>query len=225
MAYTLAMSTIRTRCFQRADMENTTLVSTAEANALISEKFGELYGVVCDAGSRYFETTQTITATGATSYDEPTDHRSTMRIVHVGSDGRRRPIPKATRLDVEALSGQTGDAVCFEHIDDQIYFYPNPSSGTYVMIYIPQPPDLTDYGDSEIVDVCDESGLAFLIWGVSVLMKSKQESDVRLAMDREAAAKQRLLEWAVNRLMEDGHVRQEPDWDVPSHRAEWWRYR
>lgn len=223
MPRTFTMLTLRDRCKQRSDQVNESFVSDAEWDALISEKFGELHGVVSDAGSRYFETSTTITATGAASYSEPTDHRSTMRIVWVNSDGSRRPLRKATRRDVEWLSGQTGEPACFEQLDDQIYFYPNPSSGTIQFIYVPQAPDLASYADADLVDVCDPSGEAFLIWGVAVMAKGKQEADVRLAMDREAAAKERLLQWAVDRLLEEGYVRQDPDWGVTE--ADDWRYR
>lgn len=203
----LAMSTIRTRCKQRADMENESLISDSEWNALISEKYGELHGIVCDAGLRYFETAQSITATGATSYSEPTDHLATVRLDHLPGDGSRRTLREPEGYERSALSGQTGDALFYELIDDQIVFYPNPASGSYQLIYIPQSPDLSSYADADPVDVVTADGEAFLIWGVSVLAKSKSESDVRLAIEREAAARDRLQQWAVNRSMGEGRRR------------------
>ncbi len=204
MSRTFEMSVVRGRCQRRADLEGDDHISDAEWNALISEKYGELHGIVADVGSRYFETTATITATGATSYDEPVDHHETVCIDHVSSDGTRRRLTRLHVTERNSLAGSTGDAYAYTHVDDQIFLYPNPTSGTYELLYMPQPPDLSEYADADLVDLINPAGEAFLIWGVCVLAKSKSESDVRLAMEREAAAKQRLEYWAAKNAVGDG---------------------
>lgn len=193
---------------------------SAEWAALISEKFGELYGIVSGAGLRYFETSATITATGAASYDEPADHQATIGFDRVETTGARCSLMELMPYERARYAGQTGDAIGYAHVDDQIYLYPNPSSGTYAMLYIPQSPDLSDYADADLVDTVCADGEAFLIWGASVLAKSKSESDVRLAMEREAAARDRLLEWAVNKSMSQPRRRPEPNW-VGFGRRDW----
>lgn len=211
----LEMSVIRERCQRRADLEGDDHISDAEWDALISEKYGELHGIVSGAGLRYFETTSTITATGATSYDEPDDHMATVGFDHVAADGTLRPLTELMAHERDMYAADTGDAYYFALVDDQIYLRPNPASGTYRMLYIPQAPDLSEYADADLVDVVNADGEAFLIWGVSVLAKSKSESDVQLAMQREEAARERLLEWAVQRSMSEGRRRPEPQWGRP----------
>lgn len=210
-----AMSSLVTRCKQRADQVNSEFISDAEWKALISEKYGELHGAVCDTGSRYFESTQTITATGATSYDEPDDFRSAVGMDRL--DGTRRlPVFELMTAERHIFSGQSGDARFFQHIDDQIYLHPNPSSGTYYFLYVPQSPDLSSYGDSDLVDVCDESGEAFLIWGVAAIALAKAESNAQLALQKEADAKERLIAWAARRMMSEPRRRVVDSWSDPN---------
>lgn len=201
------MSTIRERCQRRADLEGDQHVSTAEWNALISEKYGELYGLVCETGLRYFETTQTITATGADSYTEPTDHLATIGLDLVDADGTRRGLSELMISERNDYAGSTGEALYFTFVDDQLFLYPNPSSGTYELTYVPQSPDLSSYADADLVDLVTPDGEAMLIWGVAALARSKSESDVRLHLDREAAAAERLRFWAANRSLTEARHR------------------
>lgn len=214
MPRVLTMATLIERCKRRADLEGDGHVSDPEWRALISEKYGELHGIVSGAGLRYFETAQTITATGAASYTEPSDHLTTIGFDRVETSGARYPLVELMPYERARLAGQTGDAIGYSIVDDQIRLYPNPSSGSYELLYIPQPPDLSSYADGDLVDLVCADGEAFLIWGVSVLAKSKSESDVRLAQEREVAASQRLLEWSVNRSLSQPRRRPEPDWST-----------
>lgn len=212
------MSVLRTRCQRRADLENDGHISDAEWNALISEKYGELYGVVCGAGLRYFETTSAITANGAASYDEPDDHLSTIGLDFISTAGERRRLHELMPFERDnyVANGATGEARGYTLVDNKIYLFPTPASGSYQLIYVPQPPDLSSYLDTDLVDVVSSEGEAFLIWGVCVLAKSKSESDVRLAAEREEAARDRLLEWAVNRSMSEPRRRPDPNWGWPA---------
>lgn len=227
MARLLAMSTIRTRCKRRADQENASFISDAEWNAIISEVYGvNVYGVVCDAGSRYFETTQSITATGATSYTEPSDLRDDLALDYVYTDGRRRALTRLRLTETNAYAGLTGDAFAFSHVDDQIYLHPNPSSGSYQFRYVPQATDLSNYADDDLVDVVNEHGEAALIWGVAAIAKTKAESNALVEFQREEAAKERLMIWAAQNCIADG--RRTPAEDIEGNDfvdpADW-RYR
>jgi len=194
------MSTIRTRCKRRADQENSTFIADAEWNALISERYGELYQIVVDGGGRYFETEGTITATGATSYDEYDD---ALHIIAVDflSGTKRRMLDEIMVQERQQLAGRTGEAFYWEFSDDQIYLYPNPSSGTYKVLYVPQPPDLSSYADGDLVDVCCPAGESFLIWSVALIAKDKSETNSQLALRMAEAAKVDLQMWAANRAI------------------------
>ena len=226
MARLLTLSTIRTRCKRRADQENASFISDAEWNALISEKWGELFGVIADAGSRYFETTQSITATGATSYTEPSDLRDDLALDYLYSDGRRRALTRLRLTETNAYAGLTGDAYAFSHVDDQIFLHPNPSSGSYQFRYIPQATDLSNSADNTNVDVVNEYGEAMLIWGVAAIAKTKAESNAIEERREEAKAMAKLEAWAARNAIADG--RRTPAEDIEGNDfvdpADW-RYR
>lgn len=210
----LSMSTIRTRCKQLADLENSSHVADAVWNWFISQKYGEAYGVVCDAGSRYFETTETITATGAASYAEPADHRSTVGMDRL-SGTKRLPVYELMVAERNIYVGSTGDAQYFTHVNGLIYLHPNPSSGTYYYLYVPQSPDLSSAADGTLVDLCDESGEAMVVWGVVAMALAKGEADARMALAQEAAAKERLMTWAARRMQYEPRRRVVDAWVEP----------
>ena len=222
MPRTFAMSVIRGRCKQRADQENSSLISDSEWNALISEVYGELFSEVAACLERYFESTTTVTATGATSYNEPTDHYSTIRIARVSS-GRQYPLRQLRSQDEAHLIGVPGgDAVYWTLVDDQLFLYPNPSSGSYKWYYIAQPPDLSAYADGDLVDLVSPDGEAFLIWGVAAIALAKAESNPSLALSRQEAARERVQYWAANRNLAEGRSRPVEDIDAGRFGPDGW---
>lgn len=197
------LSAIVTRCKQRADLENDGHIGSPEWQTLISEMVGELHELADEAGLRYFETTATITATGASSYTLPTDHLATIRICKIESSGRRNPPLREIQVH-EAdghLRGQTGDARYYAVIGQTIEFYPNPASGSYAHVYVPQPVDLGAVVDSTSVDLICPAGEAFVVWGTAVKALAKSETDVRVAMTERDAARTRLWTWLLNRSL------------------------
>lgn len=203
------MSTLIGRCKRRADRENDDHISTEEWKALIHEVYGELWSVVNETGHRYFETSTTVTATGATSYTEPTGHFSTIAITRV--DSSYEYALRQLRPDQEITQkGRTGTAYWWTLIDDQLRLYPNPSSGSYKWYYQQQPTDLSAYADADVVDVVTPSGEAFLIWGVAALAMSKSEGDLRFALSERERQRERLQFDAANR-----------NFPEPAARGEW----
>ncbi len=221
------METLRTRCQQRCDQENSSFISDAEWNALISEQYGDLWSVVAETGLRYFETSTTITADGSASYDEPTDHYSTIAVTRVmDSAGRECSLTPAGHQQEVNLRGLTGDAQFWTLVDDQLCLYPRPSSGTYKWYYLQQPTDLVDYADDDTVDVVTPDGESFLIWGVAVKALAKGEGNVQLALAEREASRERLLVWAANRVISEHRQRFNPEADssYPYDPADWrWR--
>lgn len=197
----IAMSVLVDRSQKLADKVNDGHIDTAEWKARVSLKYGELFALVCETGLRYFEAIQSITATGADTYDEPIDHLSTIGVDYVAADGSRREVIELMIGERNFLAGQTGDARFFELVDDKIRLLPRPSSGTYEWLYVPQPPDLSTYADGDLVDVVNEAGEAMLLWGVAAGAKDKSESDLRYAMRESERAAERLMQWAANRAL------------------------
>jgi hypothetical protein len=203
-------------------MENDDSISDDETKALISEVYAELWFEVSHGGSRYFETSLSFTVNGSASYDEPDGHMATIKVVRVLDDGGEIPLRELQPGEEPYHRGVDGDAVAYTHVDDQIYFYPNPSSGTYKMYYRYQPTDLSTYADSQAVDVFSGSGEAFLIWGVAVLMLSKGEKDVRTAMDARERARERLQMDTAQKSTEPRSVFVDPEDDDGAIRVPTW---
>lgn len=208
MPRTFAMSTLRTRIKRRADQENSSLISDSEWNALISEVYGELSSEVAACIQRYFETTTTVTATGAASYTEPTTHLSTIRIARVDASGRQHPLRQLRSQDEAHYIGFAGgDATHWTLVDNQLFLYPKPSSGSYKWYYLAQPTDLSAYADGDLVDVITPDGEAFLIWGVAAIGLAKAESSSAEARSQQEAARERLQYWAALRNLAEGRSR------------------
>jgi hypothetical protein len=216
------MSVLRTRCLQRADMAVGTTqtdksVDTNEVNGLMSEKYGELYEAVSQ-GDRYFETSETVTTTGTNTIAEPVDILSLVDTIERIYDTVSGKVHRLRRIEPQERAywkGRTGHARAWEFADDTIYLYPTPpANDQYIIRYIPQPPDLTTYLDTDTVDVVCPAGEAYLIWGVAGLLLAKSKSDVTLALAKEKDAFDRLVKWAIDRTQNTPHQQMvEDDYD------------
>jgi len=172
---------------------------------LISESFGELWGIVSGTGLRYFETSTTIIADGSAFYGEPVEMLSTVSIEFLTDDtvnGVRNLLdPISMQEAADLYQGTTGPARRYALVDDSIYLFPRPLTGTYVWRYIPQASDLSNFADGDLVDNVTPDGERFVIWCTAVKALSKSESDVQLAMVERDKAHDDLREWAVKRLL------------------------
>jgi hypothetical protein len=200
------MSDLLLRCKRRADMENDDSIDDDEWKSYIEEVYAELWAEVSRSGQRYFETSTTVTATGAASYSEPTGHFSTVRIVRVLDDGTEVQLRELQPGEEASWRGSTGDASVFTHVDDQLFLYPNPSSGTYKWYYRYQPTNLSTYADGQYVDVVVGAGLAFLVWGTAAIALGKGEKDVRFALSQKDAAMSRVILEAAEKSTETRSV-------------------
>lgn len=212
-----------TRCQRRCDMENRLSISSAEWKGYISTTYAELFGAVAETGLRYFETTQALTATGADSYDEPEDMLSLVGIDFIDGSGRRRELEELMAQERNMFAGRTGEARAYMLVDDQLYLYPKPSSGSYEWLYVPQPPDLTEGDNEDAIDVVTPDGEAFVLWGVAVQALAKEGSDVSVARAEREQARERVTNWAMMRFLHSPRrhvVADESRWCDPGD----WRY-
>lgn len=200
MARSLTMTTLIARCKQRSDKEQDGQIGgldTTEWESLISAAYGEMYMLVAEQGSRYFETEAAITITGATSYALPTDHLATLAVDRVtDAAGRRQPLIEVMPQERTTVLGRTGAADEFALVGSTIELYPAPASGTYKHIYIPQPTDLSGSSGATSVDLINVYGQEFVVWTVKLMALDKSESDVRVAMNRIERAGEGLRQWA-----------------------------
>ena len=202
--FTLAILVLRAQ--QRCDMENQGLISSDEWKAILSTAYAELYSIVAETGLRYFETRATLTTPavdGLDGFPEPTDHLSTVGVFHVSSAGDRTPLFESMAQERHGFPAARGErSRGYAFIDDRLMLYPPPPDGqTYELLYVPQPPDLAGYLDTDLVDVVTPDGEAFLIWSAAVQALAKEESDTSLARAEREAARERVYNWAVLRAM------------------------
>ncbi len=202
----------KARIRKLADAEGNLHVADAEIVEGIDEVYGDLYHTVVDGAGEYFQTTHDFTADGSESYDEPDDHLSTVGLERVTDAGKRFPLGRLQPQQRHRFGATTGTkAEAYALIDGSIYLYPNPSSGDYQLLYIPQPPDITDFEDADVIDVVNIYGAQFLVYGVAALVLAKSESDQRGWMARQERAEKKLQIWAAKRDFNGSHVRVDAD--------------
>lgn len=199
MARNIQLGTLVDRCKKRADMENQSLISDTEWKEYISEQYEELYAIIADAGYAKFDTEDTISTDGSTSYALPSDHLATVGVDYVvDNDGHRRTLVELMAQERNIFRGDSAqEAIAWRFTGENIELLPTPPSGqTYKHVYVPQPPDLSSAIDSTDVDMVTTSGLRFVIWGVTVMALSKEQSDTREAFAERERARSRVEEWA-----------------------------
>jgi hypothetical protein len=194
------MVTLIARCKRRAGLVGDNSIPDTDWQEAISEMYGELHGIVADAGGRYYETEASITATGASSYTLPTDHLATIGIDRITSTtGGREPLDEIMMQERHLYAGQTGNGSFFAIVGQTIEMYPRPGSGTYKHLYIPQAADLSLVGPTTDVDLVTPDGESFLLYGVAVKIRSRSESSVEVEMIERDKAEGRLRSWAQQR--------------------------
>jgi hypothetical protein len=214
------MSDLVERCQRRADKENDDHITTAEWKSLISEVYAhDVHSVVSETGLRYFEYTASLVSTGATYLAEPEDHFATIRLDYVDSAGKHFPLAELNSHEEAYFAALgSGTARFYALVDDRIYVYPTPASGqTYSLLYIPQPPDLSEYADDDVVDVVTADGEACLIWGVAALAKAKASQDASLHLKKQEEHRYKLQGWAAERAL--AHARRRPAADEYAERG------
>jgi hypothetical protein len=215
-----------TRFRQVGDFENDDSLTDAVLRMFASMVFGELWSEVANGAGRYFEATTTISADGSASYEEPEAHYSTIRVVYVDADGRETPLRELRQQDEPYAKGVTGEATAYTLVDDQLYLYPTPSSGTYKWYYLQQATDLSAYADDDVVDVVCPAGEQFFTWGVVALALARQQKDARMAIAERERARGDLQFWAGQRNFSEPKQRlAEVDDDVIRTPGDWepWR--
>lgn len=188
------MNDLLQRSQQRADLEGDTSIANDEWFRLISEAYGELYTIVLESGMEYFEYAAQFTTTGTNTVSEFADHLSTVGVFYLenGHYHMLRELMAQERARW-TISNSTGSrATAFSLVDDTLYLYPTPPAGqTYEMRYVPQPPELSTFAGTDVVDVVLPDGLTFLIWAVTVKARAKAQSDVTFALAEREAARDR----------------------------------
>jgi hypothetical protein len=233
VARTVTLGTLVTRCKRRADLENQDDPSSAMVKEEIHLVYAELYGILVESGSSYFDTEATITTDGTNDYPLPADH-----LVSVGVDyvvdfaGRRRELAELMVQERNWATGLTGapSAVAWRFSGTNIILHPTPPAGqTYKHVYVPTPPDLSTADDATLIEMATLDGEQFLIWAVSAVLKHKVGMDNRVDREEREAARERVQFWAAQRALNNGRRRIVIDdvdalsqWMPGDYRYGWW---
>lgn len=213
MARSVTIANLITRAKYRADAENASHVSDAEWQVYISEAYAELHAIVAETGNRQFESEDSITATGAASYNLPAGYLATLNVEFVAdSAGTRRELTQLMPQERHLYAGKTGEACAYELTSTTIVLWPKPSSGSYKHLYIPQPTDYSTGVTSTEVDTLNIFGEKFITWTAAKMALQKAEMSVQLAMVEIEKAKSGVLDWC-NRTLLDAPRRVSRDRD------------
>lgn len=203
MARAVTIANLITRAKYAADAESNSHVSDAEWQIYIHKAYGKLHAIVADTGNRFFEAEDTITATGASSYNLPAAYLSTVVVEFVAdASGARRPLRRLMATERTALLGTTGEAKFYELTGTTIVLWPKPSSGSYRHVYVPQPTDYSTITTSTEIDTLNVHGEEFITWTAAKMAIQKAEGNVQLAMSMIAEATEGVQDWAANRAQE-----------------------
>jgi hypothetical protein len=184
MAETLA--NLRTRIRQRTDTENSGFVTDAELTQLINTAYKELYGLLVRKSLQRAESVETITADGSESYDLPDDF---LGLIGVYRNWGEHTTPLERFPDKFRPGTREGDALMYRLVNESIVLYPRPSGGTYDLVYIPVPEDLSvDTDTLEGVLGWEE----FVVIDAAINVLAKEESDTRMLEMKRARILQRI---------------------------------
>lgn len=187
-----------------ANMEDSDFIEDPEWRHILSTGYSQLYSMVVNSGLRYFESEDEITSVASQAeYDLPKDFLASIGVDYkVDSAGRRRALTEIMVQERNIYRGNTGtsEASFYALVGPQLILYPTPPVGqTYEHLYIPQPKNLRNVSKDEEVDVVTPDGEEFLMWYATVRARSKEESDVQIAIVEREQARKRVMEWATMR--------------------------
>ena len=180
----VALSTLRERVRQRADIENSTdFIPDSEVDTYINSSYKELHGLLLLHQMLRTETNQTITADGSFSYTLPADYFATVGVFEQ-IDNTFRPVRHSTNQSRPfGLAAESADAYEYRTANDEIELYPAPSGGTYIHNYVPLLTELSLDADTlDGVNGWEE----FIVIDAAIKCMHKEESDARhLQIERE----------------------------------------
>lgn len=191
MAVTL--QELRTRCLERADMVFNSAVAagdryitTTELNALINTSYAELYGTLVRYGMHRDEELATVVTDGTAKYQLPADIYAVLGVYRVETNGDRTYLSRHDHRLRPNQSRTQAKAHTYRVVGANMEFNPIPTSGTYELVYIPVPGEMS--ADEDQID-----GVLgweeYVVIDVAIKLKQKEDSDPALLM----AERERLL--------------------------------
>jgi hypothetical protein len=178
------------------DASGGSFIEYAEWTRIIDQAYCELYELLAASGLYFYESTTTLTTTGAATVNLPADHYQTIGVDY--SYGNCwYSLQRLSVRERNTLSGLTNSpAIGYRVVGSVVTLYPTPPSGqSYRLVYVPAPTSLIDGATSLTVD-----GVAgwdeYIVVDAAIRAKLREESDTSALERRKADLRQRIIESA-----------------------------
>ena len=199
------VSELITRIRQRSDNEHTggNFVTDTEIIGLINVAYKELWGCLVRYSMHQTESVQTILANGAMDYDLDDDHLACLAVFRLLDETRRISLKRHSakvRPDVTTPA----PAYTYRLMNNAIQFFPCPDDGTYEIVYIPKPEELTASTD-EIDGVNGWEEFIVVSVAGNIAVKEQMDDLVRIFAANKAELKARIIDEANMRDLSESH--------------------
>lgn len=199
---TITLAELRLQSRQRADMENSKLVSDSELASYINNSIAELHDILCEAYSSdyYVKTLSFNVVSGQDSYALPADfyilkgvdlridNQDFISVKPFNFNERNR----YSELGVWDLAGVTN--VRYRMIGNNIVFNPVPDRNVEIKLwYVPLATKLVN--DTDTLDDLNAFS-EYVIVDAAIKMMQKEESDVSVLLAQKQALEQRIRDRA-----------------------------
>lgn len=195
MSNTVTLSQLRTRCRERADMENSEFISDSELNSYINGSFAELYDLLVSKFEDYYTTSTTFTIASGNTESLPSDFYK-LRGVDFKIDANNwitvRKFNFAERNVLNNSLRRVGNRqLQYRIVGSTLYIEPEDNApGDYKLWYTPIYTPLSS--DSDTVDGVN-GWEEYIVIDAAIKMLAKEESSTT-GLEREKAAMTRRIE-------------------------------
>ena len=201
MANTQTLAQIRTRCDERADMEDSDFISPSEQLSYINASYAELYDLLVSRFEDYYTTSSTFTISSGNTQSLPTDFYK-MRGLDYKQDANNwltvRKFNFANRNQLNNRRVRVSDRLVeYRILGNTLTIEPEDNAtGDYKLWYTPIYTPLS--AESDTVDGVN-GWEEYIVIDVAIKMLAKEESSVTHLEREKAAMLQRIEEMAQNR--------------------------
>ena len=190
---------MRDKVRRRADQESVGFITDLELNDYINASLAELHEILVMEDLAYYESEQTVTADGSSTYALPTDYFGTQTVERV-SGTTYAPLTPVDAGERHRYAG-TGEAIAYRVVGNNLELLPAPTSGTYRHTYVAYPALLTL--DADTID----GHMGWEEWIVvdcAIKCHIKEDSTPRALMAERERLTERVVTAAKARLLRHG---------------------
>lgn len=195
---------IITRALQKIHGESSSFFTTASP-LFAQEAYNEVYAYFMSKGLHMLESDYSPTINGTSTYTLPSDFFATLNVMRLQGSDYYRLIAVQPDMELAARS-LTGNEANFYKIrrtatnTRTIQFYPNPTSGTYTIHYVPECPTFAN-DSSVLITVGPSDALVACILAKKFLVREEEKNS---ELDEEI----KQLFFEVNRMAENVEMTQ-----------------